>query len=86
MSSQQQMSIEEAMVKALEIAAEVKENRNKVYVWKQRLREGKLSHALMKEILDQAGFVRVVEEKWAFVENNGGDSSSPTPSIKIAEK
>lgn len=75
MSIQEQMPIEEAMRKALEIAAEVKENRNKVYVWKQRLREGKLSHALMQEILHHAGFVRVVEEKWALKnEGNGGEN------------
>ncbi len=60
-----QLTIEDAMKKALEVAALVKENRNKVYVWKQRLREGKLSHSLMHEILNNAGFKKVVEEKWA---------------------
>lgn len=81
MSIQEQMPIEEAMRKALEIAAEVKENRNKVYVWKQRLREGKLSHDLMQEILHHAGFVRVVEEKWALKnEGNGGEN---TPAFKV---
>lgn len=82
MSNSKEMSIEEAMKKALEIAAEVKENRNKVYVWKQRLREGKLSHTLMQEILTHAGFVRVVEEKWALVENEKGGVSDTSPSSK----
>ena len=59
----QELSIEEAMMKALQIIS--KKEKNKVYVWRQRLREGKLSHSLMYEILANAGFEKVVEEKWS---------------------
>ncbi len=61
-------SVDEAMHMALDIVAKNnKEDRNKVYVWRQRLREGKLSRDLQNEILAQAGFACVVEEKWAMV-------------------
>ena len=59
-------SIDEAIQIALEIVAKKnKKERNKVYVWRQRIREGKLSRELQNEILAEAGFTCVVEEKWA---------------------
>ncbi|MSP69101.1 MAG: hypothetical protein EXR20_02385 [Bacteroidetes bacterium] len=61
----QELSIEEAMMKALQIISKKEKEKNKVYVWRQRLREGKLSHSLMYEILANAGFEKVVEEKWS---------------------
>lgn len=61
----QELSIEEAMIKALQIISKKEKEKNKVYVWRQRLREGKLSHSLMYEILSNAGFEKVVEEKWS---------------------
>lgn len=61
----QELSIEEAMMKALQIILKKEKEKNKVYVWRQRLREGKLSHSLMYEILTNAGFEKVVEEKWS---------------------
>lgn len=61
----QELSIEEAMMKALQIISKKEKEKNKVYVWRQRLREGKLSHSLMYEILTNAGFEKVVEEKWS---------------------
>jgi hypothetical protein len=61
----QELPIEEAMMKALQIISKKEKEKNKVYVWRQRLREGKLSHSLMYEILTNAGFEKVVEEKWS---------------------
>lgn len=61
----QKLTIEEAMMKALQIISKKEKEKNKVYVWRQRLREGKLSYSLMYEILENAGFEKVVEEKWS---------------------
>ena len=38
--------------------------REKIYVWKQRYMEDKLSSKKVGEILELAGFKKVVEEKW----------------------
>jgi hypothetical protein len=38
--------------------------KSKVYVWRQRYREGKLSHKKISDILGEAGFSKVVEERW----------------------
>jgi hypothetical protein len=41
--------------------------RDKVYVWRQRYKEGKLSHKKFRDILEKAGFKLAVEEKWIFL-------------------
>lgn len=38
--------------------------RGKIYVWKQRFKEGALSHKKIAGILEKAGFHKVVEERW----------------------
>jgi hypothetical protein len=40
------------------------EDRGKIYVWKQRFKEGNLSHKKVAGILEAAGFHKAVEEKW----------------------
>lgn len=54
---------------ALNIALEmIKDNpipRDKVYVWRQRYKEGKLSMKKMDEIMEMAGFKSVIEPKYA---------------------
>jgi hypothetical protein len=38
--------------------------KGKIYVWKQRFKEGNLSHKKIATILEDAGFHKVVEERW----------------------
>lgn len=40
----------------------------KIYVWRQRFNEGKLSHKKVEQILQAAGFKKVVEEQWISIE------------------
>lgn len=42
--------------------------KSKVYVWRQRYREGKLSHKKISDILSEAGFAKAVEERWISLE------------------
>lgn len=44
------------------------DERGKIYVWKQRFKEGNLSHKKIAGILEVAGFHKVVEEKWISLE------------------
>ena len=37
---------------------------SKVYVWRQRFNDGKLSYKKIEQILEVAGFKKVVEEQW----------------------
>ena len=53
--------------------------RDKVYVWRQRWKEGKLSHKKFCDILEKAGFKLAVEEKWIFTTAQGeGPPKAPT--------
>jgi hypothetical protein len=38
--------------------------KTKIYVWRQRYKDGKLSHKKVASILEAAGFKKVVEERW----------------------
>ncbi len=60
------LTVEQAFEYALEsIKGKSKEQeRGKFYVWKQRFKEGKLSHKKVAAILADAGFHKVVEERW----------------------
>lgn len=60
------LTVEEAFDKALENLKDKSkdEERGKIYVWKQRFKEGNLSHKKIAGILEKAGMVKVVEEKW----------------------
>lgn len=55
--------VEEALNIALK-ASKDDDHKNKIYVWRQRFRNGTLSHKKISEILTEAGFVKAVEEKW----------------------
>lgn len=56
--------IEEAFSMALEVVKDNPIPRDKIYVWRQRFRDGNLSHKKVEEILERAGFKKVVTEKW----------------------
>jgi hypothetical protein len=65
------LTVDEALSRALESLKgnrtrkkTRKKTRGKIYVWKQRFKEGNLSHKKVAGILKKAGFHRVVEEKW----------------------
>lgn len=66
------LTVEQAFDSALEsIKGTSKENeRGKIYVWKQRFKEGNLSHKKIAAILEGAGFHKVVEEKWLPLDPN----------------
>lgn len=71
------LTIEEAFDNALQnLKGKSKEKeRGKIYVWKQRFKEGNLSHKKIASILENAGLQKVVEEKWV-----------STPAPKVARK
>jgi len=56
--------VEEAFSMALEVVKDNPIPRDKIYVWRQRFRDGGLSHKKVEEILKSAGFKKVVTEKW----------------------
>jgi hypothetical protein len=60
------LTVEQAFDKALDSLKDKSndEERGKIYVWRQRYREGNLSHKKIAGILEKAGFHKVVEEKW----------------------
>ena len=61
------LTIEEAFDNALEDLkgkSQEKEKRSKIYVWRQRFKEGNLSHKKIAAILQDAGLHKVVEERW----------------------
>ena len=60
------LTVEQAFDSALEsIKCKSKEGEiGKIYVWKQRFKEGNLSHKKIAAILENAGFHKVVEERW----------------------
>lgn len=58
------MSTDDAFSLALEMVKGIHIPRDKVYVWRQRFREGSLSHKKIQEIMELAGFKVVIEEKW----------------------
>jgi hypothetical protein len=60
------LTVEQAFDHALEsLKSQAKEeDRGKIYVWKQRFKEGNLSHKKIAGILEAAGFHKVVEERW----------------------
>ena len=45
-----------------------KDKLGKIYVWRQRFRQGTLSHKKVEAILKNAGFHKVVEERWMPIE------------------
>lgn len=49
--------------------------KSKVYVWRQRYREGKLSHKKISDILQEAGFAKVVEERWIALEEKKSNNN-----------
>jgi hypothetical protein len=60
------LTVEQAFDHAIESLKEQakEEDRGKIYVWKQRFKEGNLSHKKIAGILEAAGFHKVVEERW----------------------
>jgi len=65
------LSVEQAFAQALEslkYSSLNEEDKGKVYVWKQRFKEGNLSHSKVEAIMEKAGFHKVVEEKWMLLE------------------
>lgn len=60
------LTIEQAFDNALE-KLKGKE-KSKIYVWRQRYKEGNLSHKKIASILEKAGLEKVVEEKWKSID------------------
>lgn len=58
------LNMDNAFSIALEMLKDKDVPRDKVYVWRQRYKEGKLSQKKVDEILAQAGFKPVVEPKY----------------------
>lgn len=60
------LTVDQAFDKALDNLKDKsnEDERGKIYVWKQRFKEGNLSHKKIEGILEKAGFHKVVEEKW----------------------
>jgi hypothetical protein len=78
------LSAEAAFMKAIEKLKGNSIKRDKVYVWRQRYKEGKLSHKKVMDILESAGFKLVVEEKWIALgkpsqSQNGHNSEGESP-------
>lgn len=73
------LTIEQAFDFALEsIKGTSKEKeRGKIYVWRQRYKDGKLSHKKISDILEAAGFKKVVEERWMSLESNIQETKKP---------
>jgi hypothetical protein len=44
--------------------------RGKIYVWRQRFKNGDLSHKKVAAILENAGMHKVVEERWITIDPN----------------
>jgi len=44
--------------------------KTKIYVWRQRYKDGKLSHKKVSAILETYGFKKVVEERWISLNTN----------------
>lgn len=61
------LNAETAFMMAIEKLKGSAIKRDKVYVWRQRYKEGKLSHKKVMDILEKAGFKLAVEEKWIFL-------------------
>jgi len=41
----------------------------RIYIWRKRYKDGKLSHKKVADILTAAGFAKVVEERWMPLDN-----------------
>lgn len=58
------LTVEQAFDNALDSIKGKSKEKGKIYVWKQRFKEGNLSHKKIAAILENAGFHKVVEERW----------------------
>lgn len=58
------LTVEQAFDNALNSIKGLSKEKGKIYVWKQRFKEGNLSHKKIAAILENAGFHKVVEERW----------------------
>lgn len=68
LNEDQFLTVEEAFDKALEnLKDQNEQERGKIYVWRQRFKEGNLSHKKIGIILGAAGMVKVVEERWMVI-------------------
>ena len=67
------LTIEQAFDLALEnIKGKYNDDeKGKIYVWRQRYKDGKLSHKKIWDILESAGFKKVVEERWIALNDSG---------------
>ena len=63
-----------------------KSKKGKFYVWKQRFKEGNLSHKKIAIILKEAGFHKVVEERWMPIELPPNSLESSKPPKKKQDK
>jgi hypothetical protein len=75
------LTVEQAFDNALgAIKDKSKESeRGKIYVWKQRFKEGNLSHKKIATILENAGFHKVVEERWMPIDLRSKKIQAPPP-------
>jgi len=70
------LSPEEAFFSALEIVKGKFYSIEQVCVWRNRYNKGTLSHKKVQEVLEKAGFKRVVEEKWMMIRRGEETPSS----------
>ncbi len=73
------LSIENALNKAFEAVKNDEDKRKHAYVWKQRFKKGTLSHKKISEILEEAGFKKVVEEQWIKIPTQRTNKYHPVP-------
>lgn len=72
------LTVEQAFDKALDSLKDKSndDERGKIYVWRQRHKEGNLSHKKIAGILEKAGFRKVVEERWMPVDPKALESNT----------
>lgn len=60
------LTVEQAFDFALDSLTEKIQGKERVriYIWRKRYKDGKLSHKKISDILSAAGFAKVVEERW----------------------
>lgn len=70
------ISPEEAFMTALDTLRGKVYSTEQICVWRIRYKRGTLSHKKVQSVLEEAGFKRVVEEKWMLVRR--GEEAPPT--------
>ena len=74
-TKREHISPEEAFMSALDMLRGKVFSTEQICVWRIRYKRGTLSHKKVQEVLEKAGFKRVVEEKWMMVKR--GEEAPP---------